>query len=859
MGKRFTDIGNPIFIEVLTPNRHQQRRRHASQGNNVRNPVWSTNPLHSPVLSISNDYNLPIWKVFKTSTFNTPSFNGDSFMEISESNFTLRNFSLEMNFDVKIVDGTLFHVVKNFQSNLKQDLLILDLRQRFLELSLLNGEKLATFRSHGRVSLVVPNTVTIILNMGQVLLRLNDEEIATRIEDNKMETFRSKIQIFVGGFFSTSSSTILQSKQTGKYFNKVSFSPEENQELATLSGSKFYSSAFVNKIFPQSLKVTTAPFSGGVSRFLDSVEGSSEAFVINGFYGCLHELKINGNFIDLKYDSPSIKRMHNIEECILNPCLDGPCKNGGTCIPNDKNVANLIYPKQLAYKCLCTQIFTGRHCETHSMSCDHHSCPKGFVCRTSSASSSSCLEASETVSIWGIPDFKRKGFLQLPSMPLNIKDFKRIEIWFLIRNEEGTILYIEENNTLNATLRFLYIGVQGFRLHMIINVNENVTKLTMTSSLTRDTWHRAVFSLRKERVTLFFDNETSQVEDKLSGLERDRFTSDSIYNIILGGFSLPKRLISSENDALDFDGAIQYFRINSYKFKHLISLASDFKGLGIFNGDPCYPNPCKNSGLCIPKLRDFVCRCSPKFIGELCENDLGHITYDQPIYLDGKFPLKYEGKFTKETMDSFSLPWAYHLSDFFENFEEEGLPSGKTKRNLLHIARGYGYVHQTFEISVLTKETEGLVIWASEKGANASHGDFLALSIAEGRPKVSLRMSLENSTLVLNSKENVSDGFWHIIKVTRRRKSLTLKVDNHKPSKKKYASFGTSLLPSPKLFTDGDIWLGGIWHLPIRPTGVVSTNFKGCIDQLFVENKEVHLVYHSSFPYIKFCYIKVKR
>ena len=48
----------------------------------------------------------------------------------------------------------------------------------------------------------------------------------------------------------------------------------------------------------------------------------------------------------------------------------------------------------------------------------------------------------------------------------------------------------------------------------------------------------------------------------------------------------------------------------------------------------------------------------------------------------------------------------------------------------------------------------------------------------------------------------VSDGEWHVIRITRKRRRALLKVDNHKPVRGR-ADKGVSVLQ-----TDGNLWLG---------------------------------------------------
>ncbi|XP_022082334.1 uncharacterized protein LOC110974776 isoform X2 [Acanthaster planci] len=53
-----------------------------------------------------------------------------------------------------------------------------------------------------------------------------------------------------------------------------------------------------------------------------------------------------------------------------NPCLSQPCLNGGACISESLT----------AYRCLCTECFTGNRCELPRDACDGNTCQNGAAC-----------------------------------------------------------------------------------------------------------------------------------------------------------------------------------------------------------------------------------------------------------------------------------------------------------------------------------------------------------------------------------------------------------------------------------------------------------------------------------------------
>ena len=59
-------------------------------------------------------------------------------------------------------------------------------------------------------------------------------------------------------------------------------------------------------------------------------------------------------------------------------------------------------------------------------------------------------------------------------------------------------------------------------------------------------------------------------------------------------------------------------------------------------------------------------------------------------------------------------------------------------------------------------------------------------------------------------QERVSDGEWHVVRVTRRHRRLLLKVDNHRPVRGRAGGRG-----SARKMTNTHLWLGEIYSTPI--------------------------------------------
>lgn len=67
-----------------------------------------------------------------------------------------------------------------------------------------------------------------------------------------------------------------------------------------------------------------------------------------------------------------------------------------------------------------------------------------------------------------------------------------------------------------------------------------------------------------------------------------------------------------------------------------------------FKGPPCFglngQSKCLNSGICIPRLNDFVCKCPLQFSGQRCENLTKGDSQLKSFLFDGKTHFSYMSK-----------------------------------------------------------------------------------------------------------------------------------------------------------------------------------------------------------------------
>ena len=58
---------------------------------------------------------------------------------------------------------------------------------------------------------------------------------------------------------------------------------------------------------------------------------------------------------------------------------------------------------------------------------------------------------------------------------------------------------------------------------------------------------------------------------------------------------------------------------NEKQVDHLLSVATSHKDVSQYVGPPCSQHQCRNDGVCVPVLDDYVCRCARGYQGATCD------------------------------------------------------------------------------------------------------------------------------------------------------------------------------------------------------------------------------------------------
>ncbi|XP_030918401.1 agrin, partial [Geospiza fortis] len=203
----------------------------------------------------------------------------------------------------------------------------------------------------------------------------------------------------------------------------------------------------------------------------------------------------------------------------------------------------------------------------------------------------------------------------------------------------------------------------------------------------------------------------------------------------------------------------------------------------------------------------FPCPCLSPVIIEKAAGDTEAVAFDGRTYLE------YHNSITKS-----------HLSNEIPAPEALDFPSEPSEKALQS---------NHFELSIKTEATQGLLLWS---GKGLERSDYIALAIVDGR--VQLSYDLGSKAVTLRSSVPVNTNQWVHIRASRVQREGSLQVGNEAPIA------GSSPLGATQLDTDGALWLGGLDKLsvPQRLPKAFSTGFVGCMRDVLVDQRELHLL-----------------
>ncbi|XP_038593172.1 protein eyes shut homolog [Micropterus salmoides] len=484
-------------------------------------------------------------------------------------------------------------------------------------------------------------------------------------------------------------------------------------------------------------------------------------------------------------------------------CLDGLCRNGGTC--HELQVPGGVLPS-----CHCPLHFTGTFCE------------KDTTVYIPSFDGTSYLELQPL------------AFFLQPSgasnnLPTTVKD-STVILYLTVktRSTQGTILYTQEQNFVDQFLHvFLQDGIPVAKLGCGVS---HVLSAAADKNINNNRWMpitiRYNLPVGKQGgscvIEISADNGTAQrLEENVS----HPLSEGAFGPIFLGDVSSHWEMHDrSTKGARRFIGCIRELQVNS---KEIYLVGEAVRGRNIKNCDPpvCQHLPCRNGGTCVSDTEDWFCECPPLYTGRLCQftacerNPCGHgATCIPKSSLEAVCLCPYgrQGLLCDETINITRAR--------FSGSDEFGYTSFVGYSSIPSLSFFYEFRLKFTLANNSSAVKDNLMLFAGHKGQGNDGDDFLVLGLRNGRVVHKFNLGSGVAAIVsdqLNPQINI-----HTVTFGRSKKTGWLKVDGQRNRT------GSSPGPLVGLNVFNQLFLGGYneYTPELLPLGSrFRHGFQGCI------------------------------
>ncbi|NXU35218.1 AGRIN protein, partial [Drymodes brunneopygia] len=555
------------------------------------------------------------------------------------------------------------------------------------------------------------------------------------------------------------------------------------------------------------LNLDTDLFVGGVPEE-HMAQVTERTTATSGLRGCIHALGINNRGHELRQGAGDVLHGSAVGECGTHPCQPNPCHHGGTCHAREA----------LMFHCQCQEAYTGPTCALERNPCEPSPCHPSATCLVLPERGALCAcpvgreghfcerVTEQDQALPFLPDFNGASYLELnglQSFVPDLQDKMSMELVFLARSPSGMIFYNGQKS--DGKGDFVSLALHQGHLEYRYDLGKGAAVLRSREPVPLNTW----VSVRLERsgrkgILRVNDGDTVMGESPVPHLVLN--LKELLY---VGGAPDFSRLARAAAISSGFQGAIQRISLDGVPVLEEQNIRSA-RDVTAFRGHPCTqkPNPCHNGGTCRPSLGTYECSCQRGFSGAHCEKVIIEKAAGdaEAVAFDGRTYLEFHNGITKSP-EALDLPWE---------------PSEKALQS------------NHFELSIKTEATQGLLLWS---GKGLERSDFIALAIVDGF--VQLSFDLGSKPVTLRSTVPVNTNQWvHIRASSRVQREGSLQVGNEAPIT------GSSPLGATQLDTDGALWLGGLDKpsVPPRLPKAFSTGFVGCMRDVLVDRRELHLL-----------------
>ncbi|XP_064586830.1 agrin isoform X4 [Zonotrichia leucophrys gambelii] len=566
------------------------------------------------------------------------------------------------------------------------------------------------------------------------------------------------------------------------------------------------------------LNLDTELFIGGVPHEHMALVAERTG-VTSGLRGCVRALAINNRGHELHPGSADVLYATAVGQCGTDPCQPSPCHHGGTCHAREADM----------FHCQCPEAYTGPTCAFERNPCEPSPCHASATCLVLPAGGALCAcpmgregDLCERVteqdqSVPFLPEFNGFSYLELnglQSFVPDLQDKMSMEVVFLAKKPSGMIFYNGQKT--DGKGDFVSLALHEGHLEYRYDLGKGPALLRSREPVPLDTWVSVLLERSGRKGVLRVNNGQRVTGESPKSRKVPHMVLNLKEPFYVGGAPDFSKLARAAAISSGFEGAVQKITVGGVPVLKEENIRSA-REVSPFRGHPCTqkPNPCQHGGTCSPSLGSYQCSCHRGFSGAHCEKVIIEKAAGdaEAVAFDGRTYLEYHNSITKS-----------HLSNEIPAPEALDFPSEPSEKALQS---------NHFELSIKTEATQGLLLWS---GKGLERSDYIALAIVDGH--VQLSYDLGSKAVTLRSSVPVNTNQWVHIRASRVQREGSLQVGNEAPIA------GSSPLGATQLDTDGALWLGGLDKLsvPQRLPKAFSTGFVGCMRDVLVDRRELHLL-----------------
>uniref|UniRef100_F6ZH24 Agrin n=1 Tax=Ciona intestinalis TaxID=7719 RepID=F6ZH24_CIOIN len=563
-------------------------------------------------------------------------------------------------------------------------------------------------------------------------------------------------------------------------------------------------------------------FVGGFNTYLEDQRYQKQTGVDKGLTGCIEEVRINENQLNITSNSDHCVSTFRLAECGASPCIPNPCQHSANCFITMQ--ANIF-----TNKCECKDNYEGETCQRKKPNnpCSPNPCQGGakciempgeeeFTCKCPPGRSGSLCMTNQSAALQGpsfMPAFAGDSYLELPSLGKDVRSIMSIEILFYSNQPDGLIFYNGQKKSGKGD--FVSLNLKNGFLEFKYNLGQGAANIRSANPVSLNEWHIVVLSRAMRTGDLSLDNfDPVYGTSPVSNMIQHSFL-DLKQPMYVGGFPDGVKFNPEAGVTTGLSGALQKFQVNGVNLPISPAGSVSYFNVIAFNAHTCYRNPCDNGGVCHPRGAEYMCVCLPYYTGDNCEQehstDLLQDEQATAIYLDGTTKIMYRN--AVKAISTHTLNLKISISFFF-------LFSSRAR------------THNNYEIVFRTTARHGLLLMVGKAREGV---DYIALAIHDGR--LHLRFDLGSGPAHVISDQQINNGEWTTVKFHRKMNIGSLQVNNG------LIKTATSPGLTNHLNSDGMLWLGGVDYRP-RGIGLYKSffvPFVGCVASAKIHDESIDL------------------